>query len=129
MEICDGFSGCGDPSAWNHTCDVVLCGGRTKEKEEDKARKKQMEFDYPQLISRFTLYLGAGLPVRNAWSKIVQSYEEEEKETGAGKFMRKWHIQCMKSAVERRKANVMNGLENDVDSRSIGNSEHCFHRI
>ena len=51
----------------------------------------------------------------NAWSKIVQSYEEEKKETGAGKFMRKWHIQCMKSAVERRKANVMNGLENDVD--------------
>lgn len=53
-----------------------------RKKEEDKARKKQMEFDYPQLISRFTLYLGAGLPVRNAWSKIVQSYEEEEKRNG-----------------------------------------------
>ena len=53
-----------------------------RKKEEDKARKKQMEFDYPQLISRFTLYLGAGLPVINAWSKIVQSYEEEEKRNG-----------------------------------------------
>lgn len=53
-----------------------------KEKEEEKARKKQMELDYPQLISRFTLYLGAGLPVRNAWIKIVQSYEEGEKPNG-----------------------------------------------
>ena len=53
-----------------------------KEKEEEKARKKQMELDYPQLISRFTLYLGAGLPVRNAWFKIVQSYEEGEKPNG-----------------------------------------------
>lgn len=53
-----------------------------KEKEEEKARKKQMELDYPQLISCFTLYLGAGLPVRNAWIKIVQSYEEGEKPNG-----------------------------------------------
>ena len=59
MEICDAFSGCGDPSAWNHTCDVVLCGGRTKEKRRRQGAEKEMEFDYPQLISRFTLYLGS----------------------------------------------------------------------
>ncbi len=53
-----------------------------KEKEEAEERKKQMMLEYPQLISRFTLYLGAGMPVRNAWIKIVESYEKEEKHKG-----------------------------------------------
>ena len=60
MEICDGFSDCGIPSAWNHTCDVVGYGGRDKGKKRKTrgAEKSRWNSSYPQLISRFTLYLG-----------------------------------------------------------------------
>lgn len=51
-----------------------------KEKDRAEERRKQMAREYPQMISRFTLYLGAGMPVRNVWIKIVQTYEAEEKE-------------------------------------------------
>ena len=69
--------------------------------------------------------------MRNAWSKIVQSCEEEgKKKRGAGKFMEEMgHIQCMQTkAVERRKANVrVNRLENDVDLTKYRKIwEHCF---
>ncbi|MGC4018774.1 MAG: secretion protein F [Muricomes sp.] len=48
---------------------------RQKEKQEAKEKKKQLEMDYPQLVSQFTLFLGAGMTVRRAWFKMVQDYE------------------------------------------------------
>ncbi|CUX37123.1 type II secretion system F family protein [Clostridium sp. C105KSO13] len=51
-----------------------------KGKQRKEARKKQLECDYPQLITQFTLFLGAGMTVRKAWSKMVQEYEKRKGE-------------------------------------------------
>ncbi len=53
-----------------------------KLKEEIDRRNRQMLLDYPQLISKFMLYLGAGMTIRSSFRKIASRYAEERKEDG-----------------------------------------------
>lgn len=53
-----------------------------KKKQEKKMRKMQLALDYPQMVSKFTLYLGAGMTVRKAWYRIALDYEEQKEEKG-----------------------------------------------
>lgn len=50
-------------------------------------RERQMMLDYPQIISKFVLYMGAGLSIRSSFIKIGEDYgkkkEEGQKERGA----------------------------------------------
>lgn len=55
---------------------------REKEKKERKRRDTQMTLDYPQVISTFTLFLGAGMPVRNVWYRMAENYEKQKAEKG-----------------------------------------------
>lgn len=53
---------------------VFLLQGR--EPEKALAKKQQlMEKEYPTIISKLTLYLGAGMNIKNAWQKIAKSAE------------------------------------------------------
>ncbi len=38
-------------------------------------RNRQMLLDYPEIINKTTLLLGAGMPLKNAWHKIVEDYK------------------------------------------------------
>jgi Flp pilus assembly protein TadC len=40
-----------------------------------KLRKKQMEFDYPEIINKFTLLVNSGMTIKQAWSKIIEDYK------------------------------------------------------
>lgn len=40
-----------------------------------RKREGQLQKDYPDLIERFILLMGAGLTVRGAWERITQDYE------------------------------------------------------
>lgn len=42
--------------------------------KEDAKRRRQMELDYPEIISKLTLLLGAGMTVKRAWKKIAEDY-------------------------------------------------------
>ncbi len=56
---------------------------RDKElRDKAEARNRQMLLDYPQLVSRITLYMGAGMTVRNVFRKIASDYEKEKQEGG-----------------------------------------------
>lgn len=55
---------------------------RQKEKEEKKNRERQMMMDYSEILSRLVVFLGAGLPVRKAWEKIVADYMQTAGEDG-----------------------------------------------
>lgn len=48
-----------------------------KLKEKIDERNRQMILDYPQLISKLVLYLGAGMTIRNAFQKIASHYNKE----------------------------------------------------
>ena len=47
-------------------------------------RERQMRLDYPQIISKFVLYLGAGLSVRSTFMKLGEDYtRQRERDAGA----------------------------------------------
>ena len=60
---------------------ILLLGGvmivfqftaeKQKQKEQRKKEIRQMQFDYPQLINKFSLYIGAGMTVRRAWNPAI----------------------------------------------------------
>lgn len=46
-------------------------------KEKAEQRNHQMLLDYPGVISKLTLYMGAGMTIRNAFCKIAYDYRKE----------------------------------------------------
>lgn len=44
-------------------------------------RRKQMKQNYPQIINKMVLYLGAGMTIRGAFEKISLNYSKEKKKT------------------------------------------------
>lgn len=68
---------------------VVMAAGVVYWKEEkdvekrEKQRKEQMLLDYPDIVSKLTLLLGAGISLQRAWEKMVREYLQkcENKQT------------------------------------------------
>lgn len=61
-----------------------------KQKEE---RDIEIMLDYPEVINKFTLLIGAGMTVKKAWDKIVTEYEEKKK---SGKTKRRYAYEELK---------------------------------
>lgn len=55
--------------------------------EKLEERNKQLLLDYPQLISKVTLYLGAGMTIRNAFRKIALDYQKEKVADGEMRYV------------------------------------------
>lgn len=53
-----------------------------KVKKKKKMRDMQLALDYPQMVSKFTLYLGAGMTVRKTWYRICEDYEGQKEAKG-----------------------------------------------
>lgn len=54
--------------------------GKQRGKELEDQRKEELLLDYPELVNKLTLFLGAGMTVKRAWRKIIQDYEASLKE-------------------------------------------------
>ncbi len=50
---------------------------QNREKEREK-RRRQMITDYPEVVNKTTLFIGAGMTVKRAWRKIVEDYERQK---------------------------------------------------
>lgn len=50
--------------------------------KKTELRNQKMMLEYPTLISKLTLYLGAGMTVSGAWKKMALEYKERKKKTG-----------------------------------------------
>nr|WP_330392114.1 hypothetical protein [Enterocloster clostridioformis] len=55
---------------------AVLCflKDRAGLQNRAEARKRQLALDYPEVLSRLTIFLGAGMSIRTAWDKIALEY-------------------------------------------------------
>ncbi len=56
---------------------------KQRKKELEDQRKEQLLLDYPELVNKLTLFLGAGMTVKRAWRKILQDYEVTLKDHGS----------------------------------------------
>lgn len=60
---------------------VIVLGNvaqREKKKENQKKREEQLKLDYPEMVSKLTVLLGAGMSVKQAWNKISAQYRVEK---------------------------------------------------
>lgn len=53
---------------------AVIPGAKDELNRKEKLRSTQMLRDYPDLISKYVLLLGAGMTCRGAWEKICRDY-------------------------------------------------------
>lgn len=58
----------------------AVAAGRKKEADTALRKKERgMQLDYPEIVSRLSLYMGAGISTRKAWERIVDNYEKKGK--------------------------------------------------
>ncbi|MGN1083675.1 MAG: type II secretion system F family protein [Lachnospiraceae bacterium] len=62
---------------------VLIIAAKRREKEKEK-QKREEEFlaGYPQLITKLTLYVGAGLSLRGAWERLAAEYRKRAEASG-----------------------------------------------
>lgn len=63
-------------------------------------KHEQMERDYPQVISAFMLYMGAGMTSKNAWVKIVESYQVKGRQRFIYEEMQRTYQEMLNSKSE-----------------------------
>lgn len=52
------------------------------QQEQRKKRERELLLDYSEVVSKLVVFLGAGLPIRKAWERIVRDYEEKLEKSG-----------------------------------------------
>jgi hypothetical protein len=51
----------------------------SRQKEERQKREQKLTMEYPDMVSKLTLLLAAGMTVQGAWRRIVSAYEKKRK--------------------------------------------------
>ncbi len=87
---------------------------RQKMKEEKKRIQRQALLEYPEIISKFIVFLEAGLSVRNIWDRVVEDYEK------SSQGEKKQVYEEMKKAALRLRSGIHEALVYKDFSRSIG---------
>ena len=58
---------------------VIVFISQNKEVDEKlKKRNKELLLDYPEVVNKLTLYMGAGMTIRNAFLKMGEDYKKQE---------------------------------------------------
>lgn len=53
--------------------------GRELDRQLDK-RRRELTLDYPEIVNKLALYMGAGMTIRNAFTKMGEDYKKQRKE-------------------------------------------------
>lgn len=56
---------------------LLVYSGYQKKKKMEKNRKRELIYDYSEIVSKLTLLLGAGMTTRMAWNKITADYRKK----------------------------------------------------
>ena len=52
---------------------------KSRKQEDEKRRKEKLQSEYPELVSKLTILLGAGMTLFGAWNKIATNYSNKRK--------------------------------------------------
>lgn len=86
-------------------CLIYILQDRELHRQTEE-RSRQMLAEYPIVINRLTLYLGAGMTIKSAFCKIAMDYREKKKEHEKSYVYEEMLFACyeMQSGVVERKA-------------------------
>ncbi|MBQ7944802.1 MAG: type II secretion system F family protein [Lachnospiraceae bacterium] len=66
---------------------VLIYFGKDKDLHQKvEERDEQLRMDYPELVSKLALLIGAGMTVTNAWNRITADYRRKREKTGIKRF-------------------------------------------
>lgn len=82
-------------------------------KKENESRSRQLLLDYPEIVSKLMVFIGAGMTIRLAWQNIVSDYE-----TGGGP--RRFAYEEMSRALSQLKTGANEGKVYRDFGRSCG---------
>ncbi len=63
---------------------VILARNRQRQRDALEKRKNQLKRDYPEMVSKLTLLIGAGMTIRRSWEKIVMDYQKSKEKRQDG---------------------------------------------
>lgn len=78
-----------------------------KLRDKVNIRNNELLDDYPEMISKLSLLVSAGLPIKTAWKKIVTDYKSSRNESYGSRYLYEemlYTIHEMESGVAERKA-------------------------
>lgn len=58
---------------------IYFGAGKDLDRKLDQ-RKKELLLDYPEIVNKLALYMGAGMTIRNAFVKMGEDYKKQQKE-------------------------------------------------
>lgn len=53
-----------------------------KKRQKEQQRKMLLAMEYPEIVNKLALLLGAGMTLKHAWNRIATSYEDERQKMG-----------------------------------------------
>lgn len=56
---------------------LIFWKEKENQQKQEELKKSRMVLEYPELVSKLTLLLGAGMTLQRAWEKIVKEYKEK----------------------------------------------------
>lgn len=59
---------------------LLLFSSQKEEQEKEQKRNRQMEMDYPEIVSKLKLYMESGLTCRSSFMKIAGDYQKKQEE-------------------------------------------------
>ena len=74
---------------------LLLWKGKQEEEQRRRERRQQLLKDYPELLSRLTLLLGAGISMRRALQRMAEDYERRKEHTGVRYAYEEIRITCL----------------------------------
>lgn len=81
---------------------VVFFGRDNDLRKLDEKRCNQMLMDYPEIVSKLTVLIGAGMSVRRAWEKIAEDYRKNG--------VRRYAYEEMAITINEIRAGTMEGI-------------------
>lgn len=87
---------------------LLLLRDRQNTETEEKTRRRQMLLDYPEIVSKFMVFIGAGMTIRLAWESIVEDYETDRKRD-PGRFPVHYAYEEMEKALAKLKTGAGEG--------------------
>lgn len=65
---------------------ILFKSGESTLEKEMKKRENQMMMDYPQIVSKLTLLIGAGMTIQMAFKKLAADYEKRKRSEKEGYY-------------------------------------------
>lgn len=101
---------------------AVIAAREEKKRKAEKERKKQLQYDYSEVVSKLTLLIGAGMSVQRAWEKIAFDYQKKrQKDIRFAYEEMLTTVRCIKAGVSEKTAYREFGRRCDIkEYRKLG---------